>query len=62
MTKSKELKACRLAISQARGDQSMYQRAANNAPDEAVRSWNQQRADSARDRADTYERWAEENR
>jgi hypothetical protein len=57
----KELKACRQAISRSRGDQEMYQRAADNAPDEAVRDWNQQRADSARDRADTYERWADEN-
>lgn len=56
-----ELKACRSAISRERADQRMYQRAADNSPDDAVRQWNQQRADSAKDKADTHERWLEEN-
>lgn len=62
MSKSKELKTCRQAISVARADERMYSSAAKNAPDAAVRAWNQQRADSAREKAGTYERWLEENR
>lgn len=62
MKKSKELKACRRAISRARADEAMYQRAADNSPDEAVRSANQRRANSAGEAADTYERWLKENR
>jgi hypothetical protein len=62
MKKSKQLKACRRAISRARGDERMYQQAAENAPDDAVRRFNQQRADWAGEKADTYERWAEANR
>lgn len=48
---------CRRAISRARADQGMYQGAADNAPDDAVRLFNQRRADSAKEKADTYERW-----
>lgn len=62
MKKSKELKACGRAISRARADEQMYQRAAENAPDDAVRRFNQQRADWAGDRAAAYESWAEANR
>lgn len=60
--KPKELRACRQAISRTRADQSMYQRAADNAPNDAARAWNQRRADSAKDAADTYEGWLEANR
>ena len=54
-----ELKACRQAISRARDDECMYQRAADNAPDNGVRHFNQQRADWAGEKAATYESWLE---
>jgi hypothetical protein len=59
---SEERATCRQWAARARSDERMYQRAAANAPDEAVKDWNQKRADSARETADTYERWLKENR
>jgi len=61
-TAKSELRACRRAVKAEREREQMYQRAADNAPSEAVRSWNQQRADWAKDRADTYSSWLAANR
>lgn len=61
-TKPSELKACRRAITRARERQAMYQKAADDSPDDVVRRLNQQRSDWAKDDADTYERWLEEHR
>lgn len=58
---SEMLAACIQSIYLARTNERMYQRAADRAPDDAVRQWNQQRADWAGDRAATCERWLEEN-
>jgi len=61
MATAKELKECRKAIAVERADQAMYQRCADNATDDDVRRWNQNRANYAAEAADDYERWLREN-